>query len=131
MRTTNTMVTTSVKAIIRSGNAVLFLRNPRGEWELPGGRPESGESLEAALRREVLEECALTITSMRYAGSRSCEVVPGGHVLIVCFRCEFDGHAIAISDEHDRFGWIDARAPKPGNLPAFYWAFCIDGEPGE
>ncbi len=31
------MIPLSAKAIVRNGRSVLFLRNPRDEWELPGG----------------------------------------------------------------------------------------------
>ncbi|MXN75350.1 NUDIX domain-containing protein [Burkholderia sp. 4701] len=122
------MVSVSVKAIIRNNDSVLFLRNPREEWELPGGRPESGESLEDAAIREVQEECALSVSAAHYVGSRSCEVIAGKHVLIVCFRCDFLEADIALSDEHDRAAWIDWRLPRPANLPLFYWDFCVDSE---
>ncbi|MDR8030052.1 MULTISPECIES: NUDIX hydrolase [Burkholderia cepacia complex] len=118
------MIPLSAKAIVRDGRSVLFLRNPRDEWELPGGWPEAGESLEDAVTREVQEECGIVASAIRYVGSRSCEVVPGKRVLIVCFRCEVDRHDIVLSDEHHQFGWIDLDAAKPANLPDFYWAFC-------
>ncbi|WP_175981773.1 NUDIX domain-containing protein [Burkholderia sp. BCC1630] len=118
------MVPISVKAIIRRGQSVLFLQNPRGEWELPGGRPEKGESLEQTLMREVQEECALFVSHSRYVGSGSFEVIPDKFVLIVCFACEFDDQDVSLSDEHDGSAWIDLKKPRPTNLPLFYWQLC-------
>ena len=48
---------TSVRAIVLRDDAVLVLREPDGRpYVIPGGRREAGESFEATVRREVLEE---------------------------------------------------------------------------
>ncbi|VWC63903.1 NUDIX hydrolase [Burkholderia lata] len=91
---------------------------------MPGGWPEAGESLEETVTREVQEECGIVASAIRYVASRSCEVVQGKHVLIVCFQCQVDRREIVVSDEHNPFGWIDLDADKPADLPAFYWEFC-------
>ncbi|VVD86620.1 methyltransferase type 11 [Pandoraea capi] len=114
----------SVKAIVRKHNSVLFLTNPRGELELPGGRPESGESLETALAREFEEECGVAITSATYVGSRSCEVVTGKRVLLVFFACSISSDSPILSNEHTAYEWIDVTAGKPINMPNFYWLAC-------
>ena len=51
----------SVKGVVEVGGRVPLLRNERAEWELPGGRLEAGEALEAAVEREVLEELGLAV----------------------------------------------------------------------
>jgi 8-oxo-dGTP diphosphatase len=50
--------------IVRDGRALIVKRahEPRqGEWSLPGGLLELGESLEEAVRREVKEETSLDV----------------------------------------------------------------------
>lgn len=60
-------------AIIRHGK-VLLVRRARapmhGLFTLPGGVVEAGETLDQALRREVLEETALRIEPIGIAGTR-------------------------------------------------------------
>lgn len=46
----------SLKAIFQRDGKVLCLQDPKGKWELPGGRMEFGETMEDALRRELKEE---------------------------------------------------------------------------
>jgi ADP-ribose pyrophosphatase YjhB (NUDIX family) len=50
------------------GRVLLVLRGKpplRGTWTLPGGRTEPGESPEAAVEREVLEETGLAVQAQR------------------------------------------------------------------
>jgi 8-oxo-dGTP diphosphatase len=57
-----------VCAVIRDTDERILLarRAPgqhlEGHWELPGGKVEPGESLESALRRELLEELGLVVS---------------------------------------------------------------------
>ncbi len=51
----------SVKGVLFDHNRVILLKNERGEWELPGGRPEEGESPQSCLAREMTEELNLRV----------------------------------------------------------------------
>ncbi|MCX6565751.1 MAG: A/G-specific adenine glycosylase [Candidatus Aminicenantes bacterium] len=61
---------TTVVAVIRKGNRVLIQQRPdegllAGLWEFPGGKVERGESLPAALKRELREELGVEIETAR------------------------------------------------------------------
>jgi 8-oxo-dGTP diphosphatase len=104
----------AVSAAIFRDSRILLVRRARsparGFYSLPGGRVEFGESLHAALHREVAEETALTIEIVELAGWR--EVLPsatgGGHYLILSFAARWVAGEPVLNDELDDFSW---RAP--------------------
>ncbi len=65
MRTYPERPIVAVGAVILDGNRVLLIQRGqeplKGEWSLPGGAVEIGETLEAALAREVREETSLDV----------------------------------------------------------------------
>jgi 8-oxo-dGTP diphosphatase len=53
-------------AILREGRILRLQRSPDraflpGLWDIPGGHVEEGETLETALRREVIEETGFAV----------------------------------------------------------------------
>jgi len=101
----------AVSAAIFRDDKVLLVRRARspgkGFYSLPGGRVEFGESLHAALQREVAEETALRIEIVELAGWR--EVLPGaaggGHYLIMSFAARWVAGEPVLNDELDDFAW--------------------------
>jgi len=98
-------------AIFRDGKILLVRRakSPaRGFYSLPGGRVEFGETLHAALHREVAEETALKIEIVDLAAWR--EVVPdtggGGHYLIMSFAARWSAGEPVLNDELDDYKWL-------------------------
>jgi 8-oxo-dGTP diphosphatase len=60
-------VTTVVAAVIERDGRILICQRRRGQphelkWEFPGGKVETGETPEAALRRELREELGIEAT---------------------------------------------------------------------
>ena len=61
-----------VGAVIIEGGEILLIKRGNepgaGQWTLPGGIVELGESLEDAVRREVFEECGIKVEIQYLAG---------------------------------------------------------------
>lgn len=51
-----------------SAGKILLVRSPQRGWEMPGGQVEIGESLEAAAKREVLEESGIEVSDLVFCG---------------------------------------------------------------
>ena len=74
-----------------------------GMWSVPGGRVEAGESLEAAVEREVLEETGLRVRVGAAVGS--VQIPAGDFVYAVtdfaCTVLHADDHPVAGDDASD------------------------------
>jgi 8-oxo-dGTP diphosphatase len=103
--------------VIEGGRALLVRRGSeplRGEWSIPGGTLELGETLEEGVARELLEETGLEVRVMELievfdriyleeAASAGVEKQgPRFHYVIVDYLCErIGGAAVAGSDATD------------------------------
>jgi 8-oxo-dGTP diphosphatase len=102
----------AVSAAIFRDDKILLVRRAgspaRGFYSLPGGRVELGETLHAALHREIAEETGLKIEILDLAGWR--EVLPGtaggGHYLIMSFAARWTFGEPVLNDELDDFRWL-------------------------
>ena len=94
-----------------AGEVLLVRRIDDGNWELPGGRVEVGETVGAAVVREVREESGvaieLTALSGVYSDPTHVLVDPDGSIhqqLALCF------HAVPAGGERPRFDGIETDA---------------------
>lgn len=91
----------SVKGVVLVDGRVLLLRNERDEWDLPGGRPDAGETFEAAVAREAREEANVEVTALDCLDDWPYEVLPGRFVRILAYGCRvIDASRTAFSHEH-------------------------------
>jgi ADP-ribose pyrophosphatase YjhB (NUDIX family) len=111
----------SVKGVLIEDGSVVLLENERGEWELPGGRPEPGEDAATALVREFAEELGADIVVGPILDCWNYEVLPGRHVTIVTYAvARTERCALRISDEHQRLGRFALNALDTLPLPEGY-----------
>src|SRR5215813_6119785 len=108
--------------IFENGGVLLQRRDDNGKWGLPGGGVEPGESVRAAVVREVREETGLEVEPVRLIGVYSSpehhQIVtyPDGnviHYVSTSFECRIVGGTLACGEESLELGWFD-----PERLPA-------------
>ena len=94
-------------AIIRKDNAVLICRRALGEkiagkWEFPGGKIEPGETPEQCLRRELIEELAVTSTIGPFF-MESIYHYETGSIRLLGYECQLDSESVDLSFSSEAF----------------------------
>lgn len=56
------------------GEILVAREASEGKWQLPGGKPESGENIEEAVRRELLEEVDVKAGEIYQLGAQKTEI---------------------------------------------------------
>jgi len=104
-----------VGAVIFDGEHVLLVKRGHapleGEWSLPGGVVELGETLEAAVAREVLEETGLVVEvgplvevldRVQHASDGRVEY----HYVLIDYLCRPSGGGLASASDADAVEWV-------------------------
>lgn len=130
-------VDVAVGVLIRPDGRFLLTSRPEGKvyagyWEFPGGKVEPGESIEAALRRELHEELGITIgTSEAWKE----ELVDYPHALVrLHFRKVFEWQGEFQMREGQAMAWeslpVLCAPVLPGTLPVLRWFAAERGHVG-
>jgi len=106
-------ITPAVIVLVHRGEETLLARSPGfrpGGYSTLAGFVEPGESLESAVRREVVEEVGVQLGEVAYYGSQPW---PFPHSLMIGFTAEYDGGDIVCQEEEIE----DARWFHVDDLP--------------
>jgi 8-oxo-dGTP diphosphatase len=94
-----------------------------GYWEFPGGKVEPGESIEAALRRELQEELGISIAS---AQPWKVELMDYPHARVRLHFCKvFAWRGTFEMREGQQMAWealpVAVKPVLPGTVPVLAW----------
>jgi ADP-ribose pyrophosphatase YjhB (NUDIX family) len=126
-----------VGALIIENDRILLIERGReplkGYWSLPGGAVETGERLEAALRREVREETGLEVAVLHLIEvferiMHNADGRPEYHYILMDYICGPTGGTLRAADDASRAEWfseneITALKITEGTLPVIAKAF--------
>jgi ADP-ribose pyrophosphatase YjhB (NUDIX family) len=108
-----------VGAIVMDGDRVLLIKRAheplKGQWSLPGGGVEVGETLEQATAREVREETGLDVEVGPIVDviDRIARDTSGGvehHFVLVDFVCRPSGGTLCCASDADAAEWVPLDA---------------------
>jgi 8-oxo-dGTP pyrophosphatase MutT (NUDIX family) len=109
----------SVKGVVRHRDGLVLLKNQRGEWELPGGKLEIGESIAECLAREFREELALGVEMGPLLDVGLHHFYPD--TVVIVYGCRVDPDAtLRHSDEHHDVGCFTAEEIETLDMAPLY-----------
>ena len=115
MTTKNIEVAAAI--IIRNGKVFATQRGYgewKGWWEFPGGKIESGECPQEALKREIKEELDAEISVGELLQTVEWDY-PAFHLTMHCYICSLESGSLHLS-EHEASAWL-----TEGTLSSVQW----------
>ena len=103
------VVAAVIKAMNEKGEEIIFATQRgygdlKGGWEFPGGKIEEGETSQAALQREIMEELDTEIAVGELIDTIEYDD-PTFHLSMDCFWCEIIKGDLVLK-EHEAAKWL-------------------------
>jgi 8-oxo-dGTP pyrophosphatase MutT (NUDIX family) len=98
--------------IEKDGRVLLGKRANRpyyNKWDLPGGRVNQREFLEDAIKREVKEETALTISKLRLDGAYHYPGNEGSPAIFLLYHIQSFQGEIELTEELPDLNWFNRK----------------------
>ena len=119
-----------VGAVVIDDDRLLLIRRGHGpaagDWSLPGGRVEFGETMAEALVREVQEETGLEVVAGDYIGHVEIFGDDAHFVVHDYYAIAFDPDVLVAGDDAAEAAWVDLHAVAELNLSAGLAEFLAD-----
>ncbi|QKV79705.1 NUDIX hydrolase [Amycolatopsis sp. Hca4] len=106
-------VAASLVVVGHAGAVLLMLDKRRGQWELPGGMREAGETAREAAVRELGEETGIHGVALAFAAVAEFDLVdPGRREFLAVYRAEVTAvPRLTLGEEGLGFRWWSPREP--------------------
>jgi len=128
------VVEVAVGVLIQADGRFLLTSRPPGKvyagyWEFPGGKLEVGESVTAALRRELQEELGIDVTAVALWRT---EMVDYPHALVRLNFCKVSAWSgVLTMQEGQQCAWqqlpVQVAPVLPGTVPVLAMLACERG----
>lgn len=103
------VVAAIIKAVNENGETIIFATQRgygdfKGRWEFPGGKIESGETPQEALKREIIEELDTEVSVGELMDTVEYNY-PQFHLSMDCFWCQIVRGNLVLK-EHEAARWL-------------------------
>lgn len=103
------VVAAIIKAVNENGETIIFATQRgygdfKGGWEFPGGKIESGETPQEALKREIIEELDTEVSVGELMDTVEYDY-PKFHLSMDCFWCQIVRGNLVLK-EHEAARWL-------------------------